>query len=72
MNQKDFGKDDIAAETLADLPLTGEQAEETKAGAGPVGYLGPPTAEPKIGGAGRDVLIGGAGDDLLIGGTTSY
>ncbi len=72
MNQRDLRKDDIQAETLADLPLAGEQAEETKAGAGPAGYLGPPTAEPKIGGAGRDILIGGSGDDLLVGGRTSY
>jgi len=63
MNQKDFGKDDIAVETLADLPLAGEKAEETKAGAGPAGFLGPPIAEPKMGGKGSDVLIGG---------TTSY
>jgi len=72
MNQKDFGKDDIAAEKLVDLPIAGERADETKAGAGPAGFLGPPIAEPKIGGKGSDVLIGGSGDDLLIAGTTSY
>lgn len=72
MNQKDFRKDDIKVETLADLPLADEQAEETKAGAGPAGYLGPPIGEPKIGGKGSDILIGGSGDDVLVAGTTSY
>lgn len=72
MNQKESRIDDIHAETLADLPLSGKQAEDTKAGAGDVGYLGPPTAPPKIGGVGRDILLGGSGDDVLIGGTTSY
>jgi len=32
MNQQDNREDDIQTESLADLGLTGEQAEETKAG----------------------------------------
>ena len=47
------------AETLADLELTTEQADETKGGV-------------LLGGAGRDVLLGGAGDDILIGGDTAH
>lgn len=33
MNQQDDREDDKQTNSLADLPLTGEQAEETKAGA---------------------------------------
>ena len=32
MNQQDNREDDIQTKSLADLPLTSEQAEETKAG----------------------------------------
>jgi len=72
MNYKNSRNDSIQPEILADLPLASEQAEETKAGAGNVVFLGPPATEPKIGRAGNDVLLGGSGDDLLIAGKTSY
>lgn len=35
MNQQENREDDKQTESLADLPLTTEQAEETKAGASP-------------------------------------
>ena len=43
------------AHAVTDLPLTDEQAEETKGGV--------------LGGGGRDVLIGGWGQDWIVGGT---
>ncbi len=38
MNQQQDREDDVRTKPLADLPLSGEQAEETKAGA--VGVAG--------------------------------
>lgn len=46
MNQREQFEDDIQTATLADLPLTGEQAEKTTAGGG-VELIGPPAPEPK-------------------------
>jgi hypothetical protein len=42
------------AETLTDLPVSDEQAQQTKGGA--------------IQGLGNDLVLGGDGDDLLLGG----
>ena len=52
MNQQVPFEDDIKTATLADLPLTAEQAEKTTAGGGGVELIGPPATEEKKGGLG--------------------
>jgi Ca2+-binding RTX toxin-like protein len=54
MNQQENREDDIKTESLADLELTTEQADETKGGAG---------RDVLIGGIGNDWLSGGSGQD---------
>jgi Ca2+-binding RTX toxin-like protein len=56
MNQQD-NHEANRADSLADLELTTQQADETRAGA------------IQRGGDGDDVLIGGFGNDWLSGGT---
>ena len=57
MNQQENQEASIKTESLTDLELTTEHAEQTKGGA------------IQRGGDGDDVLIGGSGRDVLIGGT---
>ena len=57
MNKQEPFEDDIQTATLADLPLTGEQAEKATAGGGVVEFIGPPaTSELKKVGTGSVVF----------------
>jgi Ca2+-binding RTX toxin-like protein len=62
MSKQDQIQDSIATASLADLPLTTEQDEQTK-GAGGSGRV------TVRGGNGDDMILCGAGIDVLIGNT---
>ncbi len=64
MSKQDKSK--IQGDSLTDLPVADEQAEQTTGGTIQRSGFG---NDVLLGGSGRDVLLGGAGLDVLIGNT---